>query len=132
VTGTRAITGIEHVGIQVPDLDAALAMFVDGLGLELRFRGHGPDGTTAVAFVASDGMEFEIFERGDGGPARLEHLALRTDDLAGASAEIATHGVAADGEEVQGMRGTRAILLDQATTLGIRMHLSTAGPGAAS
>lgn len=126
------IHGIEHIGVEVPDLDAAVGLFVGVLGFELRFRGLGPDGTTPVAFVASGGLEFELFERGGVDAARLEHLALRTDDVAAAGAELARHGVSAVSDEVQGMRGTRAILLDRATTLGIRMHLSTAGPGAGS
>jgi catechol 2,3-dioxygenase-like lactoylglutathione lyase family enzyme len=125
-----AIVGIEHIGVQVPDLGAAVDFFVGTLGFEERFRGVGPDGETPVACVASGGLEFELFQRGEVESARLEHLGLRTTDLAAAEGELAERGVAAESGEVQGMRGTRAILLDQAATLGIRMHLSTPGPGA--
>lgn len=123
------LRGVEHIGVQVPDLDAALRTFVDGLGFELRFRGSSPDGATRVAFVAIGGTELEVFER-PGEPARLEHLALRTgDDLAGAASALADRGVVSASGEVEGMRSTRAILLDPDTTLGVRMHLSTEGPG---
>lgn len=122
------LRGVEHIGVQVPDLDAALRTFVDGLGFELRFRGVSPDGATRVAFVTIGGIELEVFER-PGEPARLEHLALRTDDLAGAASALAGRGVASVSGEVEGMRSTRAILLDPDTTLGVRMHLSTEGPG---
>lgn len=119
------IAGIEHIGVQVPDLAAAVDFFVGTLGFEERFRGVGPDGETPVAFVASGGLAFELFQRGEVDSARLEHLALRTGDLEATAAELAEHGVRTEGGEVQGMLGTRAILLDQATTLGVRMHLST-------
>lgn len=125
-----AVRGIEHIGVQVPDLDAAVSVFVDRLGFELRFRGRSPDETTRVAFVASGDAELEIFER-PGEPARLEHLALRvTGDLADAGSALAARGVASVSGEVVGMRETQAILLEPEHTLGIRMHLSTPGPGA--
>jgi catechol 2,3-dioxygenase-like lactoylglutathione lyase family enzyme len=128
-----SVTAIEHIGIQVPDLDAALTFFCDRLGFELRFRGLGPDGETPVAFVACGDTEFEIFQRGDERHARLEHLGLRTgDDVVRASVDLAGEGVQSASGEVQGMRGTRAVLLEPESTLGIRMHLSTQGPGAAS
>ncbi|HEY4278252.1 MAG TPA: VOC family protein [Conexibacter sp.] len=124
----RPVLGIEHIGLQVPDLEAALALFVDALGFELRFRGLGPDDETPVAFVACGDTEFELFQRGTEG-ARLEHLALRVDgDVVAAGERLARAGVTATGGEVQGMRGTRALLLDQAATLGVRMHLSTEVP----
>jgi catechol 2,3-dioxygenase-like lactoylglutathione lyase family enzyme len=123
------IDGIEHIGIQVPDLADAVAFFVGVLGFEERFNGIGTDGETPVAMVASGGLEFELFQRGTE-PARLEHLALRTSDLQAAGAQLAERGVAVVSDELPGMQGTRAILLDQDTTLGVRMHLSTKGPGA--
>lgn len=123
-----SVTAIEHVGVQVPDLREAIAFFCATLGFELRFEGLGPDGETPVAFVACAGLELELFERGDG-PARLEHLALRVsgDDVVAAGDAL---DVTPASGEVQGMRGTRAVLLDAESTLGIRMHLSTRGPGA--
>lgn len=123
---------IDHVGVQVPDLAAALELFVERLGGELRFKGTGPEGTTPVAFVDLGGTSFEIFERGDG-PARLEHLALGADDVSAAATELRARGVLPAGGEVEvleGTQGTRAVLLDPESTLGIRMHLISPAPGA--
>lgn len=123
-----AISGIEHIGVQVPDLDAALALFVDTLGFELVFRGVGPDGRLPVALLRCGGVDFEVFQLGDD-PPRLEHIGLRTGaDVVGAAGVLAEGGIPATSGEIEGLRGTRAVLLDQASTLGIRMHLATGGP----
>jgi catechol 2,3-dioxygenase-like lactoylglutathione lyase family enzyme len=120
----RVITGIDHAGVQVGDLDAALALFVDRLGGELLERGFGPDGVTPVAFVRFGDVELEVFQRDGVEGAVLDHLALRTgEDVAVAAATLEGRGIAAATPPIAGARGTRAVRLEPSTTLGLRMHL---------
>ena len=119
------VTAIDHVGVRVPDLDAAIGLFVDRLGAELLERGLGPDGVIRVAFVRIGDVDFEIFESADADSAALDHVALHTPGAVGAAAEALEEvGVRPSTGELQGMRGTTAIRLEPETTLGIRFHLS--------
>lgn len=49
MSGLPGLRGIEHVGLTVPDLDSAVAFFVEALGCEHVFDGgsHGPDDAMA-------------------------------------------------------------------------------------
>ena len=112
---------IDHVAVKVPALDAALAAFVGGLGFEISSREIAPDGTQ-VAYVRLGSFEFEVFESSAAGPP-LAHVGLRVDDLGAAARRIEALGVRPLGGEVSGTRGSRALLLDPATTAMVPMHL---------
>jgi catechol 2,3-dioxygenase-like lactoylglutathione lyase family enzyme len=119
-----AITGIDHAGVLVGDLDAALALFVDLLGAELLERGTGPDGVTPVAFVRLGEVELELFAQDGVEGAVFHHLALRTgEDVAVAAATLEARGIAAVETPAAGARGSRAVRLEPSTTLGLRLHL---------
>lgn len=113
---------IDHVAVKVPALPAALGVLVDGLGFEVVSREIAPDGATAVAFVRMGGVELEVFESSQPGPA-LAHIGLRVRDLARAARRLEDRGVRSVGDEVPGTRGSRAVLLDPDTTIGVSMHL---------
>ena len=118
------ITGIDHAGVLVGDLDAALELFVDRLGGELLAREDGPDTVTGVAFVRLGGVELELFAQEGVEHAVLHHLGLRTaGDVSVAAAAHQGRGVAQAGGPVEGARGSTAVQLEPATTLGLRMHL---------
>lgn len=50
-----ALLAVDHVGIAVPDLEAAIAFHVEVLGLELRHREDNPEQGVAEAMLAPKG-----------------------------------------------------------------------------
>jgi glyoxylase I family protein len=65
------VIGIHHAAIAVPDLDEALAFYVDRLGLELTWRGDWSGSRTADAAFALEGSTGKIAMLKSGG-ASLE------------------------------------------------------------
>jgi catechol 2,3-dioxygenase-like lactoylglutathione lyase family enzyme len=122
VDDSLPIAGIDHIGIAVPDLDAALDLF-GRLGWTETMRGVAPDGITPVAFVALGTAELELFQTVGGGSAILDHIALHTDDMDAAARFLESRGVRVTGAEVEAVRG-RAQRIDSAATLGLFLHLS--------
>lgn len=84
---------IQHVALSVTDLDAALAFYVDQLGLSLAPR---PDFGFPGAWLAlGRSHQIHLFELpGDEVPARRDHFALEVDDLDAVLAELDAAGVA--------------------------------------
>lgn len=71
-------TNMQHVNIQVPDLDAAVAFYTEVLGLGLN---PTPDIGVPAQFVAiNDYQEIHINQTDDVKPERA-HFALRVDDF---------------------------------------------------
>jgi methylmalonyl-CoA/ethylmalonyl-CoA epimerase len=122
VEDSLPLTGIDHIGIAVPDLDAALDLF-GRLGWTETMRGVAPDGVTPVAFVALGTAELELFQTLGVNSAILDHIALRTDDMDAAARFLERRGVAMAGGEVEAARG-RAQRIDSGATLGLFLHLS--------
>ena len=94
---------LDHVGIAVRDLEAALAFYRDALGLEIdppedvpsqRVRAHFiPVGEAALELLEATADDSPIAKylakRGPG----LHHITLRVDDIAAALAELKARGV---------------------------------------
>jgi catechol 2,3-dioxygenase-like lactoylglutathione lyase family enzyme len=117
------ITGVDHIGIRVGDLDEAVTFFVTCLGWVQTLRGVAPDGITPMAFVALGPVEIELFESLGVTGAVLDHIALRTDDLGDARRQLEQRGVRPLGDEREGARG-QAQRLEAESTLGLSFHLS--------
>jgi len=115
------VSRIDHVAIRVRSLDEARAAFVDGLGFEETSAEATPDGTR-VAYLRLHDWEFEVFEDPEGDPG-LDHIALGIDDVGAAAGALDARGVRFAGDELSGTRQSRALVVDTATTAGIRMHL---------
>lgn len=111
--------GIQHIGVTVPDLDAATEFFVDGLGAKVAYDGltrddaprHGdeverqlglPSGAAIIRqrmIVIGDGPGLELFEiRGEQRAASgladfgLNHVSLYCDDIEGSLARLVGAG----------------------------------------
>ena len=114
------LRGAEHVGLTVPDLDAAEAFLVGVLGASMVFDGGTIEGADVMTRVlgadAGDacryrfyrlgiGLNLEVFEYRDGRPGTHpgnaqpggHHLALYVDDIEAAAAHLTAHGVEISG-----------------------------------
>ncbi len=126
----RCVTGVDHIGIRVPDIEEAVEFFVNGLGAEKIAEGLAADGVSPVVFVRLGSTDIELFAVPGASFAALDHLALRAGgDAAAALAAMRDRGVRPGGEAVRGSRGEQLVPLDAATTLGLRTMLHEAHDG---
>lgn len=116
------LAGVEHVGLTVPDLDAAERFLVDVLGAVMVFDGgtisdedtmtrvlgaRAGDSTRYRFYRLGTGLNLEVFEyrtedRGahpGNHQAGGHHLALYVDDIHAAAAHLAANGVEVDPPE---------------------------------
>jgi methylmalonyl-CoA/ethylmalonyl-CoA epimerase len=124
------LTLIDHVGVAVEEIDAALPFYTATLKLELVHR----------ETVAAQGVEAALLDVGDGhvelvaplgpetgvakflakrGPG-LHHVAYRVDDIEAALATLAADGVRLIDETPRiGIRGSKVAFLHPASTGGV-------------
>ena len=101
-----------HIGLVVGDLARSTA-FYESLGFRITSDNPSEDGSRAIRFLELGGFELELFWYAEprepepapapGGKGRLgfRHLALRTDDLDGALAELQAAGLASADLEIR-------------------------------
>jgi methylmalonyl-CoA/ethylmalonyl-CoA epimerase len=121
---------IDHVGVAVEDVDAALALYRDALGMALVHR----------ETVESQGVDAALLDVGDGhiellaplgpdtpvgkflskrGPG-LHHVAYRVDDVSEALSALAAAGLRLIDESPRvGIRGSLVAFLHPASTGGV-------------
>ncbi len=97
------ITHIDHIGIAVNNLDEALALYRDALGLQVTHTADEPEQRVRVAFLPRGNSEIELLEPYPGeGPVRkfmekrgegMHHICLAVDDIEAALARLAASGV---------------------------------------
>jgi methylmalonyl-CoA/ethylmalonyl-CoA epimerase len=121
---------IDHIGVAVEDIDAAIELYRDGFGMELAHR----------ETVESQGVEAVLLDVGDGhvellaplGPdtpvgkymakngAGLHHVAYAVDDIDTALEKIAAAGLRLiDSEPRVGIRDSRVAFLHPRSTGGV-------------
>lgn len=103
VVGVLMIHRIDHVAIVVNDIEAALRVYRDALGLRLSQLQTIPDQDVKIAFLPAGDSEIELLEpiNPESGVARflarrgegMHHICLEVDDLDATLAELATQGV---------------------------------------
>jgi len=125
---------IDHIGVAVEDLDSAMELYRDGLGMREQHR----------ETVESFGVEAVLLEVGDGhvellrplspesavgrfieknGPG-IHHVAYQTDDIDSALGEVRAAGLRLIDEEPRtGIRQSRVAFLHPKTTGGVLTEL---------
>ncbi|HEU5252942.1 MAG TPA: methylmalonyl-CoA epimerase [Solirubrobacterales bacterium] len=121
---------IDHIGVAVEEIDAAIELYRDGFGMELAHR----------ETVESQGVEAVLLDVGDGhvellaplGPdtpvgkymakngAGLHHVAYAVDDIEAALEKITAAGIQLiDSEPRTGIRDSRVAFLHPRSTGGV-------------
>jgi methylmalonyl-CoA/ethylmalonyl-CoA epimerase len=121
---------IDHIGVAVEDIDAAIALYRDSFAMELAHR----------ETVESQGVEAVLLDVGEGhvellaplGPdtpvgkymakngAGLHHVAYAADDIEATLEKLAAAGLALiDSEPRVGIRGSRVAFLHPRSTGGV-------------
>lgn len=124
---------LDHVGILVRDLEAAKRFASDTLGLELEREGPQPALGLNTAFFRAGPALIEFIEHQDadtgeekraGAVAKLDHLALRVDDLAATHDALASDGASFDQADEPIRLGPNDNYFSKAeSTHGIRLQL---------
>lgn len=141
------LTAIDHVGLAVPDLDAAIAFHTSVLGLELRHREENVEQGVAEAMLAPVGSrdsaaQIQLIAPLDetspiarfldrSGPG-LQQLAYRVDDVEAAADELRRRGVRLIYDSARsGTRGSRVNFIHPKDTGGVLIELVEIGTGQA-
>jgi methylmalonyl-CoA epimerase len=130
---------LDHVGIAVDDVDAALAFYRDALGLEIeapedvvsqRVRAHLiPAGESALELLEATAPDSPIArylqKRGPG----LHHITLRVDDIRAALAHLRARGVRLiDDEPRPGAQSALVAFIHPSAAHGVLLELKQAAP----
>jgi methylmalonyl-CoA epimerase len=125
---------LDHIGIAVKDLDAALAFYRDALGLEIEAPEEVASQRVRAHFIAVGGSSLELLEatapesaiakyvekRGPG----LHHITLRVDDIAAALAQLRTRGVKLVDEQPRpGAEGSLVAFVHPSSAHGVLVEL---------
>jgi len=116
-TGLVQALGVHHVSINVGDVDAAVAFYVDVLGLSV--HQDRPDFGFGGAWLAVGDQQIHLIEATT--PPHLgQHLALHVADLDGAIAELRVRGIEVTDASPVGS-GRQAFLADPSGN-GVELH----------
>jgi len=125
---------IHHVAIAVHDLDAALAFYRDGLGLEVTERREVPEEGVEIAFLPAGEGEIELLRPLDGesGVARflekrgegLHHICLAVEDVEAAMERLRAAGARLLSDEPRlNVHGTRYVFVHPRSAHGVLLEL---------
>jgi methylmalonyl-CoA epimerase len=94
---------VDHIGIVVRDIAAALQVYQEALGLPLQEMQDLPDQQVRVAFLPVGESNLELVQptSGDSGVARylanrgegIHHICIEVEDIEGALARLQAHDV---------------------------------------
>lgn len=120
------IIQLNHVGIAVPNLDAAVSYYEDILGFPEAFRVTNPAGETALVYMQVSATTFvELQPTNDNRPAGLNHFGLQVTGM-----DEVRDMFIAQGADVSEIRSgsTKAILSNVTELNGHRIELSEYPP----
>jgi methylmalonyl-CoA epimerase len=125
---------LDHLGVAVRSIDAALELYRDGLGLAVRHRGAVEHEGVEVAMLPAGDARIELLEpvsqesvvarflerRGEG----LHHIAMEVDDLEAAVERLKAQGRRLVTDSVQtGAEGYRYVFVHPASAGGVLLEL---------
>jgi methylmalonyl-CoA/ethylmalonyl-CoA epimerase len=125
---------LDHIGIAVKDLEAALAFYRDALGLEVEATEEIASERVRAHFLAVGEPRLELLEATspDSAIARhlerrgagLHHVTLRVEDIRAALAELKARGIRLIDEEPRaGAEGSLIAFVHPAGTGGVLIEL---------
>lgn len=131
---------LDHIGIAVRDIDAALAFYRDALGLEVepfeevasqRVRAHfiavGESSLELLEATAPDSAIARYIEKRGAG---LHHITLRVDDIAAALAQLKARGVKLVDEQPRiGAEGALVAFIHPSAAHGVLVELKQGQAG---
>src|SRR5919106_4383334 len=125
---------LDHIGIAVEDIDAALAFYRDALGLEIeapedvvsqRVRAHViPTGESALELLEATAPDSPIAKYVEKRGPGIHHITLRVENIAAALAQLKARGVRlVDAEPRPGAEGALVAFVHPAAAHGVLVEL---------
>lgn len=125
---------LDHIGIAVSDIDAALRFYRDALGLHIEAPEHVetqrvrayfiPAGESAIELLEATAPDSPIAKYVDKKGPGLHHITLRVDDLAAVLVQLKSRGVRLiDDEPRPGAHGSRVAFIHPAAAHGVLVEL---------
>ena len=125
---------LDHIGIAVSDLAAALAFYRDALGLEIeapeevasqRVRAHFiPAGDAALELLEATAPDSPIAKYVEKRGPGLHHITLRVDDIRGALEQLKARGVRLIDESPRpGAHGSLVAFIHPSSAHGVLVEL---------
>ncbi len=132
--GIQLVGKIDHIGIAVSNLDEAVKLYRDVLGLELHGTEVVPEQKVRVAFLPVGDTEVELLEStsADGPIAKfietkgqgIQHIAFRVNDIEAALEEMKAKGMRLiDDKPRYGAGGAKIAFLHPKSTGGVLIEL---------
>ena len=128
---------LDHIGIAVKDLGAALAFYRDALGLEIeapeevasqRVRAHFVEvGEAKLELLEATAADSPIAKYVDKRGPGLHHITLRVDDIEAALAQLKAHGARLIDERPRpGAEGSLVAFVHPSSAHGVLVELKQA------
>lgn len=129
------ITALDHIAIAVPDLEAAIARFLEDFGLQHDGNETVASQQTTTAFFSVPATHIELVNPlNGGGPIAsylekrgpgLHHLCFRTDDIDADVSRLRAKGYQFIGDApTPGAHGSRVIFIHPKSCDGVLIELS--------
>jgi len=117
----QGLVQMNHVGINVPNLDEAVAYYTKTLGFPEAFRVNDDKGQPRLVYVQVSKNTFFELQPGPGRPAAISHVGIHVENMAAATAMFKQRGV-----KIGEIRNsdTKAVLNDITDLNGIRIELA--------
>ncbi|HEY5623621.1 MAG TPA: VOC family protein [Gammaproteobacteria bacterium] len=124
-SGNRGISHMNHVGIVVPDIHAAVEYYTETLGFTEAFRAVNDQGEPRLVYIQVSERSFIELNNGNGRDPGIGHLGIQVEDMQAATAMFRNAG--ADVSEIRDS-STGAILANITDLNGIRIELAQLPP----
>ena len=124
---------VNHIAIVVEDIERALAVYQDAIGLPLAHIAEEPAEQVRVAFLPAAGGEIELIQptTADSGVAKfmakrgegLHHICLEVESIDATTHELARQGLQILGEPRVNQRGDRYVFIHPKSAHGVLLEL---------
>lgn len=124
---------INHIAIVVADIDQALRVYQDAIGLPLEHISEEPGEAVRVAFLPTAGGEIELIQptTPDSGVAKflakrgegLHHICLEVEDIEAVTGQMAAQGMEILGVPRVNERGEKYIFIHPKSAHGVLLEL---------
>lgn len=121
----KGIVAMNHVGINVPDLDKAVEYYTKVLGFPEAFRNVNAQGQVQLVYVQISQNTFVELQPANGRPLGVSHFGLHVENMKDAVAMFKARGANVADINVS---STKAILSNITAPDGIRIELAELPP----
>jgi catechol 2,3-dioxygenase-like lactoylglutathione lyase family enzyme len=116
----KGIVGLNHVGMNVPDIDKAVEYYTKTLGFPEAFRQNDANGKLQLVYVQISKNTFVELQPANGRPTGISHFGVVVENQKEANAMFKARGAKTTDITVS---GTKAILSNVTDPMGNRMEL---------